>query len=310
MAEVTANKKNGSKKGLILAFIIILLAINAVQVWMNLSKSQEIDKKDLKIITQQTKIDSVQAKLDIAIQELEIKKMQIANLGGDTTNFAQSIRNLINERNSLAKESKNNYNKYLSIKDKIQDALALKEEAELKVTRLEVLLAKQDTVIYKMKMAINDKLDTINDLKVSRQQLAQKVALASVLKAENINTVAISNKGKEKVGGEYRSKNLEKLRITFVLGENKVATREGKDIYIRVIEPDGSALFDLATGGGSFMYHGKEIFYTMKQNALYNGNNQKLGFEYLKGSPFKVGINKIEVYCEGNLIGETTFVIR
>jgi hypothetical protein len=310
MAEVTANKKNGSKKGLILAFIIILLAINAVQVWMNLSKSQEIDKKDLKIITQQTKIDSVQAKLDIAIQELEIKKMQIANLGGDTTNFAQSIRNLINERNSLAKESKNNYNKYLSIKDKIQDALALKEEAELKVTRLEVLLAKQDTVIYKMKMAINDKLDTINDLKVSRQQLAQKVALASVLKAENINTIAISNKGKEKVGGEYRSKNLEKLRITFVLGENKVATREGKDVYIRVIEPDGSALFDLATGGGSFIYHGKEIFYTMKQNALYNGNNQKLGFEYLKGSPFKVGINKIEVYCEGNLIGETTFVIR
>src|ERR1700751_4746551 len=102
MAEVTENKKNGSKKGLILAFIIILLAINAVQVWMNLSKSQEIDKKDLKIITQQTKIDSVQARLDVAIQELEIKKMQIANLGGDTTNFAQSIRNLINERDNLA----------------------------------------------------------------------------------------------------------------------------------------------------------------------------------------------------------------
>jgi cell division protein ZapB len=277
---------------------------------MNLSKSQEIDKKDLKIITQQTKIDSVQAKLDVAIQELEIKKMQIANLGGDTTNFAQSIRNLINERDNLAKESKNNYNKYLSIKDKIQDALALKEEAELKVTRLETLLAKQDTVIYKMKMAINDKLDTINDLKLSRQQLAQKVAMASVLKAENINTVAISNKGKEKAGGEYRSKNLEKLRITFVLGENKVATKEGKDVYLRVIEPDGSALFDLATGGGSFMYNGKEIFYTMKQNALYSGNNQRLGFEYLKGSPFKVGINKIEVYCEGNLIGESTFVVR
>jgi hypothetical protein len=310
MAEVTENKKNGSKKGLILAFIIILLAINAVQVWMNLSKSQEIDKKDLKIITQQTKIDSVQARLDVAIQELEIKKMQIANLGGDTTNFAQSIRNLINERDNLAKESKNNYNKYLSIKDKIQDALALKEEAELKVTRLETLLAKQDTVIYKMKMAINDKLDTINDLKVSRQQLAQKVAMASVLKAENISTVAISNKGKEKAGGEYRAKNLEKLKVTFVLGENKVATKEGKDVFIRVIEPDGSALFDLATGGGSFMYNGKEIFYTMKQNALYNGNNQKLGFEYYKGSPFKVGINKIEVYCEGNLIGESTFTVR
>jgi hypothetical protein len=310
MAEVTENKKNGSKKGLILAFIIILLAINAVQVWMNLSKSQEIDKKDLKIITQQVKIDSVQAKLDVAIQELEIKKMQIANLGGDTTNFAESIRKLINERDNLAKESKNNYNKYLSIKDKIEDALALKEEAEIKVTRLETLLAKQDTVIYKMKMAINDKLDTINDLKVARHQLAQKVALASVLRAENINTMAISNKGKEKIGGEYRAKNLEKLRISLVLGDNKVATRESKDVFIRVIEPDGSALFDLATGGGSFMYNGKEIFYTMKQNVLYNGNNTKMGFEYLKGSPFKLGINKIEVYCEGQLIGEAQFTVR
>jgi hypothetical protein len=310
MAEVTENKKKGSKKGLILAFIIILLAINAVQVWMNLSKSQEIDKKDLKILTQQTKIDSVQAKLDNAIQELEIKKMQIANLGGDTTNFAASLRKLISERDNLAKESKNNYLKFQALESQIKDAIALREEAELKVTRLEVLLAKQDTVIYKMKMAINDKLDTINDLKVARQQLAQKVAMASILRAENITTAAISNKGKEKLGGEYRAKNLEKLRISFVLGENKVATKEGKDVYIRVVEPDGSALFDLATGGGSFMYHGKEIFYTLKQNTLYNGTSQKIGFEYLKGSPYKLGINKVEVYCEGNLIGETHFTIR
>jgi cell division protein ZapB len=80
MAEVQEKKKGGSKKALILAFIIILLAINAVQVWMNINNSKELDKSNKTIVNQQTKIDSISVQLDEAIKDLESKKQQIAQL--------------------------------------------------------------------------------------------------------------------------------------------------------------------------------------------------------------------------------------
>jgi predicted nuclease with TOPRIM domain len=310
MAEAQENKKGGSKKALILAFIIILLAINAVQVWMNINKTQELDKKDKTIVSQQTKIDSVSVQLDEAIKDLEAKKQQIAQLGGDTTKFGEQIRALAAERDKYKRDAKNNYTKFDNLQKRLDEANKLRSEAEAEVIKYKKLLAMADTENTKLKYQINEKLDTINNLKVSRRELAQKVALASVLKAQNIKIDAINTKGKEKEGGEYRAKNLDKIRITFILGENKVATKEGKDVYIRVIEPDGAALFDLATGGGSFMYDNKEIFYTMKTNILYTGNDQRVGFEYKKGSPYKPGGHKVEVYCEGNMIGEGAFTVK
>jgi predicted nuclease with TOPRIM domain len=310
MAEVQEKKKGGSKKALILAFIIILLAINAVQVWMNINNSKELDKSNKTIVNQQTKIDSISVQLDEAIKDLESKKQQIAQLGGDTTKFGEQIRALAVERDKYKKEAKNNYTKFDNLQKRLDEANKLRSEAEAEVIKYKKLLAMADTENTKLKYQINEKLDTINNLKLSKRELAQKVALASVLKAQNIKIDAINVKGKEKEGGEYRAKNLDKIRITFTLGENKVATKEGKDVYIRVIEPDGAALFDLATGGGSFMYENKEIFYTMKTNILYTGNDQRVGFEYKKGSPYKPGAHKVEVYCEGNMIGEGSFVVK
>jgi predicted nuclease with TOPRIM domain len=310
MAEAQEKKKGGSKKALILAFIIILLAINAVQVWMNINKTQELDKKDKTIVTQQTKIDSVSIQLDEAIKDLESKKQQIAQLGGDTTKFGEQIRSLASERDKYKKESKNNYTKFDNLQKRLDEANRLRSEAEAEVIKYKKLLAMADTENVKLKYQINEKLDTINNLKLSKRELSQKIALASVLRAHNIKIDAINNKGKEKEGGEYKAKNLDKIRITFVLGENKVAMKEGKDVYIRVIEPDGAALFDLATGGGSFIYENKEIFYTMKTNILYTGKDQRVGFEYKKGSPYKPGGHKVEIYCEGNMIGDGSFLVK
>jgi cell division protein ZapB len=277
---------------------------------MNINNSKELDKSNKTIVNQQTKIDSISVQLDEAIKDLESKKQQIAQLGGDTTKFGEQIRALAVERDKYKKEAKNNYTKFDNLQKRLDEANKLRSEAEAEVIKYKKLLAMADTENTKLKYQINEKLDTINNLKLSKRELAQKVALASVLKAQNIKIDAINVKGKEKEGGEYRAKNLDKIRITFTLGENKVATKEGKDVYIRVIEPDGAALFDLATGGGSFMYENKEIFYTMKTNILYTGNDQRVGFEYKKGSPYKPGAHKVEVYCEGNMIGEGSFVVK
>lgn len=313
MAEVNEPKetqKSGSKKGLIIAFIIILLAINAVQLFLNINKSNDIAEKDKTIVEANAKIDSTTTELNKAIDDLKLKQQEIARLGGDTATLGEQIRSLEAESIKLKNESATNYSLYIKIKKEIDKAHQIARDASAEADRLRAQLAAADSSIkdYQNKVVAN--LDTISKLKVTQNELAEKVAIASVLKAESFQIDAITAKGKVKDGGEFKAKNIDKLKISFYLGENKVAKQEGKEIILRVIEPDGSALFDVGTGGGSFQFEGKEIFYTLKQDVLFDNRKPQVVFTYVKGSAYKPGKHNIEVYTEGYKIGEGSFLVK
>src|SRR5690606_15558654 len=106
--------------------------------------------------------------------------------------------------------------------------------------------------------------DTISQLNQSKQELASKVAIASQLKAENIQILGLNDRNKERES-PFRNRQLSKLKIVFNLAENEVAPIEGKKIMIRIIDENGQVLFDVARGSGTFMYNGKEEFYTAAQ---------------------------------------------
>ncbi|MFN3403132.1 MAG: chromosome segregation protein SMC [Cytophagaceae bacterium] len=310
MAEIKENQKSGSKKGLIIAFIVILLAINAVQLFLGLQKNDQIAEKNTKIEEQQAKIDSTTTELDKAISELKLKQEEIARLGGDVTVLSEQIKGLEGERDKYKNDSRNYYNKYQDLKSKIDEALRYREQAQAEVERLRADLAKAETNLkeYQSQVAVRD--DSINHLISLKQELDKKVALASVLKAENIQLASVSSKGKEKAGTEFKAKGTEKLKVTFNLADNKVAKQEGKDIILRIIEPDGAALFDVASGGGSVNTDGREMFYTQKQTILFDNKKQNITFLYSKGGNYKPGKHTVEIYSEGFKIGEATFNVK
>lgn len=303
-------KKSESNKGLLIAFILILLLINLVQLFFNLRQHSTIGEQTTTISDNKIKIDSLNSQLDAAIKDLNAKKEEIAQLGGDTTRLGEQIRQLILEKKQLQASSYNYQKKYNEIKDRIDAANRIREDADREVDRLKLLLAKQDTIITNQKVMIVQREDSIIKITSEKNKLAEKVALASVLRADNFKVESLNAKGKADTDGDFKAKKIDKIRVTFTLAENKVAEKGGRDIYFRLIEPDGGALFDLANGGGSFQYEGKEVFYTMKQNILFENKGQRVTYEYKKGSPYKPGNHKVEIYCEGAKIGEATFHVK
>jgi hypothetical protein len=305
-------KKSGSNKGLLIAFIIILAVINLVQLFLNYTKSTTIKTQTTTIADNKVRIDSLNSELNVLLKDLEAKKAEIASLGGDTTRLGEQIRQLIQDKKQLQASSYNFQKKYNDIKDKIDAANRIREDASKEVERLKVMLAQQDTIITNQKVLIVQREDSIIKITHEKNKLAYKVAIASVLRAENFSVEALSTKGKADGDGEFRAKRIDKIRVTFTLAENLVAEKGGRDVFLRLIEPDGAALFDLANGGGSFTTPDtqKEIFYTMKQTILFENKGQKVVYEYKKGSPYKPGNHKIEIYCEGFKIGEATFLVK
>lgn len=311
MTESTESKKNNqSKKGLIIAFIAVLLAINAVQFFMNMDKSQTIEVQQQTIQTKEEDISGMMTKLDSVQTELSMKRAEIIKLGGKVDELDLLLTQVKKDKEQLKKE-KNfalaNMEKY---KAKVE---ALKLQLTLSDTRISQLTAQRDSLFkfnQRLEKTIEENNDSIKYLAYTQKELEDKVTMAAALKADRILVDAITDRGKVKEGPELKSRHIHKLRITFRLPQNSIAQVGGKDIYLRVIEPDGATLFNTSTGGGLFEFEGKEIPYTLQQNILFENNNQQVVFTYLKGNTFRPGQHTAELYAEGFKIGEANFSVE
>src|SRR5258708_2413781 len=170
---------------------------------------------------------------------------------------------------------------------------------------------------YKEKVEVKKQLantenklsDSITQLSKGKDELDTKVAIASELKAENISIKAVNNKGKER-DSPFKNRQLQKLKVEFNLAENKVAPIEGKKIIIRIIDENNQVIFDVAKGSGTFIYNGKEEFYTAAQEILFDNSKHRLTYLYEKGSEYTVGKYTVEIYSNDYKIGAGIFEVK
>ncbi|TAF74408.1 MAG: hypothetical protein EAZ53_09195 [Bacteroidetes bacterium] len=306
MSSTTEKDNSSGKKFLLLGIVIVLLLINAIQFYLQTKSKQEIQEKIVVIENKDAEIKVYGYKLDSIGNELQTRYDEIAKLGGDTASMGELIRKLKIEKRSLASAKMNIESKYNSIKSKYDEVMNNKD-GEISTLREERdSLFRENNTLKRAQVSLND---SVVELKVKRDELSKQVALASVLKAANVKIIYISTKDKEVTDLEYKAKKLSKLKIMFDVIENKVAKIETKTFYIRVIEPDGAALYNTSNGGGSFQLEGKEVFFSQKQEILYDQTQKTVTCIYNKGAAYKPGKHQLEVYCEGGIIGRGTFTL-
>ncbi|RZK16114.1 MAG: hypothetical protein EOO56_20820, partial [Hymenobacter sp.] len=163
-----------------------------------------------------------------------------------------------------------------------------------------------------LKQRQNKLTDTISTIAKTNRELSDKVSVASRLMADNIRVSVLNKKDKEKTDDkeEFKAKRVDRVKVTFNLARNDVSPKETKQIYLRILEPDGAALYNLSTGGGTFSVDGQEAFYTQKQDVVFDNSKQPLQFIYAKGGDYKIGAHTVELYEGGALMGKTTFTLK
>jgi len=311
MTENSESKNNQTKKGLIIAFIILLLAINAIQFFKGSTKSKTIVSQKQTIQTQEKNITGMMAKLDSVETELIAKRKEILSLGGKVEALNALLTEVKNDKEKLRKEKTLAVANLGQYREKVE---ALTIQLNLSDKRIAQMTAQRDSLFkfnQNLEKAIEQKNDSIKALAFNQKELAEKVAVVAALKVESVAIDALTERGKIKEGPELRARQIYKLRISTVVSGNKLTEVDGKDIYLRIMEPDGSILFDLSTGGGMFPFEGNVIPYTLKRNILFEKKGpQRVTFTFLKGSPFKLGTYHAEIYADGFKIGEEKFVVK
>jgi hypothetical protein len=292
---------------ILIAIIIALSGVIAYLLYSSGEKSEIIAKQENKIEADSATINAKVKDLEELNLALTRAKMEMDELGKSNDTLNEQLARL----NDYIKQVKAGNAKQISnLSSKLSEYKKLLEVKDKEIVMLRAVadsLTNQVGSLNKEKSQMNDSIASLNSVK---SELAQQVAIASILKAENIRITAVNKKDKELNKEEYKPKDVVKLKVMFNLADNKVARKDNKQILFRLIEPSGSVLYDAATGGGFFNLNGKDIPYTDKKSVKFDNTKQQVGFVYVKGSDYKSGTYKVEIYGDNFQIGEGQFIVK
>ena len=256
-------------------------------------------------LTKQELMDA-SAKLEALGIELDQKIEEIQKLGGDIEELQLAREEIEKEKETLRKSSNVQISR---LRERVKGYETLLKDKDEEIAKLRVIADSLMSENTTLKTQQNEMQEVLTTMEEDKGKLEEQVAFAGRLQAENIKVYAVNKRGKEREG-EFKSRQIEKLKMEFNIGENNVAPIEGKEILVRVIEPAGNVIFDVATGSGTFMIDGREDFYTVKQDILFDNTKQTLTFLYQKPTEFEPGQYTLEIYTEDYVMGSRNFTVK
>ena len=135
-------------------------------------------------------------------------------------------------------------------------------------------------------------------------ELDNKVRIGAVLRARDISLTALNVNSREVT----RVKNASRLRVDFVLSANELAEPGNKAIYVRITSPDGYVL--TTEEMPTFEFEGERLSYSAVREVEYdNTKDLDVGIFYTSKG-FTAGTYRIQLYCEGRLIGQAEIAMR
>ena len=296
-------KKKNNKIAIIVALLAILVIVQGVKIFLDyqakLDLEQQFEEEQKELATTLQELGDIRIELDDKIKE-------IAELGGDIEELEVAKADVEKELAASRRYSRTQINRLQGKVDGYQILLVEKDKELEQLRALNEQLYSENTDLKTERNQLNR---TISELNKSNVALEDKITIASELRAENVQVMGISSRGRERIP-PFKSRQLSQLKVIFNIAENDVAPIEGKDIMIRILDPQNNVIFDVTKGSGTFMLDGKEEFYTAKQEILFDNSQQELTFIYNKGTEYEAGNYNIQIYTPDYLMGAAAFDVR
>lgn len=133
-----------------------------------------------------------------------------------------------------------------------------------------------------------------------KDSLQGRVKEAEALKAVGMKLTALNDRDNE----TSRIVKTQKFKVTFTINENEMTKTGSKDVYVRIVKPDGKVIVNESTG--YFKYQGSEIAYSGKKTIEYDGNAQPVTIYAISREVLTGGEYQADIFCDGRKIGNVT----
>lgn len=145
---------------------------------------------------------------------------------------------------------------------------------------------------------------TLTQVSQEKQQLTEKVTLASKLDATGIAVSAVNARGKE----QKRLSRSTQFVVSFLITKNITAEPGERTIFVRIMAPDGSIL--TKDPGSTFKYENGNLQYSMRRIVEYGGEEIPVTMYWDIEEFLMAGTYKADIFADGNLIGSRSFTMQ
>lgn len=303
------------------AVVVILAIATAMLGFLYIQQRAELTNQEVIVMEKANELSSARVKLDSLSTALTLKIEEVERLGGDVAELTKVKAQLEADKVALGRSKKADTGKYLAkikqyetyLAEKDVEIAQLREENQLLAANNDSLNVQVGSLRNERQMLVQRQTelsDSVVTFTAQNKDLSEKVNRAAALKAQNLKVLAVTSRGKTKDDDAYKAKRVDKIKLVFDLPENPLTRQETKDIYVRVLDPEGAVLSDDATGSGQFMVNGQDTKFTARESVAYMNSNQKVEMLYDHSNQFRPGKYSVELYAEGYRIGGGDFVIR
>ncbi len=187
----------------------------------------------------------------------------------------------------------------------------LKEDVAILKTKIEEL-SLQNEILQKENQALSQTIHRqtgkVQSLEQNNMVLKEKVGVASSIKVSNmlINGVELKRKGSKEI--ETKAKRVDELHIHFSIADNSLADRGNKDVYVRVVDPNGNLI---ANSENVFLVNNDQLQYTFKEKINFTNNGEEYVFVWNNGNQgFKKGAYTVLLYADNAIMGRASIVLK
>ena len=142
----------------------------------------------------------------------------------------------------------------------------------------------------------------ISNLTTEKENLTDKVAIASQLDATGISAIGKNKRGRT----TSKVKDVKKFQISFTISRNVTAKTGMKSVYVRILTPTNETL----TQGGTFPFENRQLEYSIRKDIEYTGEEQPVTVYWDVNQTLLAGTYRVDVFADGHRIGGTTFSLE
>jgi hypothetical protein len=294
-------EKSNKKKGLILWIIILLLmGTNGYTIWLLLQEQSRVVEQ--KVVTETVIVERDNVKSDLLVLQKDYEGIvaKDALMQKDIDEKKARIEELIIE----AEKHKGDAYMLSKLRKEAETLRSIMQGYVRTIDSLNTLnqnlVAEKKTVLKQLDV----EKEKQNTLVKEKEELKTTIAKGSILTCFNVSAKAVLfKKGGKKEIETTKARKTEKIKVSFSLGENKIAKSGEKTVYIRIMTPDGKELAKSYDETYKFTFNKSSGYYAGKETLNY-ANVEISGVTYCEGQgEFVPGNYVIEITCDGVVIG-------
>ena len=288
------------KKALIAAIVVVILAMAGLMIYLLLS-NRNLEQEKMEML-ELAELDKQEMENDYERLTLQYTEMMnsinndsiIAQLTQEQMRTQQLLEELKNVKAADAREITRLKKELATVREVLRSYI--RQVDSLNQVN-QSLMAENDRV--------KDQLAQTNQanegLRMEKQNLTEKVAIAAQLDATGINMSLLNKRQKT----AKKIKDCKTIQVGFNIARNVTAQTGNRTIYVRIQTPAGQALT-----AGSFPYENRQLEYSMKKVVEYTGEEMNVQTYWQVSEFLEAGQYRVSIFADGNMIGTKTFTFE